>query len=99
VSPRRHELLAVKMADGSIVQVSVQLAKPGAEITERDKDAIRACIEAISATRMDPQRADRKARTARRASCIYQDDGEGSGLCLNCGEPRRKHSVYGGGEE
>lgn len=95
----RSQVIEVTMADGSIVKVQGMLTKPGAIITDRDKEAIRACIESISSKRMDPKRAERKARTARRGSCIYQADGEGNQLCMNCGEPKRVHTVYGGGEE
>lgn len=87
----RCQILSVPMPDGSIVEVRGQLTKPGAKLTERDIAAIRACIHAISARRIDPKRADRQARRAQQTKslCIeggeHEDDGEG--ICLACGEP------------
>ena len=84
----RHEVLSVKMKDGSTVEVRVQLAKPGAQLTERDQAAIRECIEQISARRMDPQRADRVRRQRRDHKPCFEFEADDAGLCIRCGEPR-----------
>jgi hypothetical protein len=94
MSKRKCVPIKIEMPDGSIV-TGLGTGIP----TEADRVKVRDALLEISAKRMDPKRAERKARTARRASCIWQDDGEGNQLCMNCGEPKRKHTVYGGGEE
>jgi hypothetical protein len=59
--------ISVLLADGSKVTVQALLTNPDAVITEADEAAIRACIEAISERRMDPQRQDRR-RDPKRAT-------------------------------
>jgi hypothetical protein len=106
----RSRSISVTMADGSKVTVQALLTNPDASITEADEAAIRACIEAISERRMDPQRAQRRASMRRRdqpievhtdlrptgCNCTDPED-DGEGICLDCGQALRKSKPMGGG--
>jgi hypothetical protein len=70
----RHEFIDVKMPDGSMVRVHALLAEPGVPLNERDIEAIRACVHAISERRLDPQRATRIARRERREGKLRDED-------------------------
>jgi len=66
VHPRWRQSIEVRMEDGSIVTVSADLTDSDVELTARDMAAIRACINEISLRRLDPQRAQRRAKQAAR---------------------------------